>query len=76
MEFVEILKELGCYLLSAFIAFIVAKIKTNPKKTATKEQIAEKAQAKADKYYAKQCKKHNLLVEDEGGANGTSTNET
>lgn len=65
--------SLGLDVLVALIVFFRCKSKVD---TTTIEQLAQKAQAKADKYFAKQCKKHNLKVEDKGVANGTKENET
>lgn len=55
---------------------LIVLFKGKGKDTTTIEQLAEKAQAKADKYFAKQCKKHKLQIEATGGADETTTNET
>lgn len=63
----------------AFDVLVVLVVLIRGKKgkvdTTTIEQLAQKAQAKADKYFAKQCKKHNLQVEEKGGEDGTSKDE-
>lgn len=70
--YVEILKELGVYLLCAVVSFISAKIgsKTKQAKTKSTEDIKADIKAKADKKYTayveKQLKKNkidNVLIE-------------
>ena len=65
--------SLGLDVVVALVVFFRCKGKVD---TTTVEQLAQKAQEKADKYFAKQCKKHNLKVEDKGAANVTQENET
>ena len=60
--YVEILKELGVYLLCAVVSFISAKIgsKTKQAKTKSVEEIKAKADKKYTAYVEKQCKKNKI----------------
>lgn len=75
LQTIYLLVSLGFDVLITFIVLIKRK---SGQDTTTLEELAEKAQAKADKYFAKQCKKHHLHVnsaEETGGANETTKDE-
>lgn len=72
IQTIGMLISLGLDVLVTLVVMFKCKGKVD---TTTVEQLAQKAQAKADKYFAKQCKKHNLTV-DKGVADGAQTNET
>lgn len=73
LQTIYLIVSLGLDVLVALIVLFKGKGKVD---TTTIAQLAEKAQAKADKYFAKQCKKHKLQLEDNGGADETNKNET
>lgn len=75
LQTIYLLVSLGLDVLVALIVLFKGKGKVD---TTTIEQLAEKAQAKADRYFAKQCKKHHLHVdsaEETGGDNETTKDE-
>ena len=75
LQTIYLLVSLGFDVLITFIVLIKRK---SGQDTTTLEELAEKAQAKADKYFAKQCKKHHLHVnsaEETGGDNETTKDE-
>lgn len=75
LQTIYLLVSLGFDVLITFIVLIKRK---SGQDTTTLEELAEKAQAKADKYFAKQCKKHHLHVnsaEEIGGDNETTKDE-
>ena len=75
LQTIYLLVSLGFDVLITFIVLIKRK---SGQDTTTIEELAEKAQAKADKYFAKQCKKHHLHVdsaEETGGDNETTKDE-
>lgn len=64
--YVEILKELGVYLICALVSFIGAKLGNKTKKTKSVEDIKATADKKYHAYVEKQCKKNkieNVLIE-------------
>lgn len=73
LQTIYLLASLGLDVLVALVVIFKGKGKVD---TTTIEQLAEKAQAKADRYFAKQCKKHKIQLEDNGGSDETTKNET
>lgn len=73
LQTIYLLVSLGLDVLVALVVIFKGKVKVD---TTTIEQLAEKAQAKADRYFAKQCKKHKIQLEDNGGSDETTKNET
>ena len=73
LQTIYLLVSLGFDVLITLIVLFKRKGSVD---TTTIEELAEKAQAKADKYFAKQCKKHKLQLEDNGGKDETNKNET
>lgn len=73
LQTIYLIVSLGLDVLVALIVLFKGKGKVD---TTTIEELAEKAQAKADRYFAKQCKKHKLQLEDNGGIDETNKNET
>lgn len=64
--YIEILKELGVYLLCGLVSFIAAKLGNKTKKTKSVEEIKATADKKYSAYVEKQCKKNkieNVLIE-------------
>ena len=72
LQTIYLLVSLGFDVLITLIVLFKRKGSVD---TTTIEELAEKAQAKADKYFAKQCKKHNLKLEDNGGVDETTKDE-
>lgn len=58
--YIEILKELGAYLICAIVGFIGAKLGNKTKKTKSVDQIKAEADKKYFKYIDKQCKKNKI----------------
>lgn len=72
---IQTIRALVGFVLDVLVVLVVLIRGKGKTDTTTIEQLAQKAQAKADKYFAKQCKKHNLQVEDKGGEDAPK-NET
>ena len=73
LQTIYLLVSLGFDVLITLIVLFKRKGSVD---TTTIEELAEKAQAKADKDFAKQCKKHKFQLEDNGGKDETNKNET